>query len=109
MDSDGVSFGDFGGGGGGSSGGGGGGGGRGAGAKSTAQQDLMDTWYPDCRECSCCKVGKPPRKSTLVPQGSRPRARAAFALRSLNCRVDAHILPQLSLRVGEFSAFRLAR
>lgn len=42
MDADGVSFGDF-------------GGGRG-GATSTAQQDLMDTWYPDCRECACCKV-----------------------------------------------------
>ncbi|CAN0238567.1 unnamed protein product [Scytosiphon promiscuus] len=25
------------------------------GAKSTAEQDLMDTWYPDCRECVCCK------------------------------------------------------
>ncbi|CAM9632318.1 unnamed protein product, partial [Ectocarpus sp. 13 AM-2016] len=60
MDSDGVTFGDFGGGGssgggGVGDGGGGGGGGRGPGARSTAQQDLMDTWYPDCRECSCCK------------------------------------------------------
>ena len=47
MDADGMSFGDFGGGGGGA-----------AGGKSTAQakQDLMDTWFPDCRECACCKV-----------------------------------------------------
>lgn len=50
MDADGMSFGDFGGGGGGA-----------AGGKSTAQakQDLMDTWFPDCRECACCKVCLP--------------------------------------------------
>ena len=57
MDADGVSFGDFGAG----SGGGGhrgkrGSGGAGAGGKLIVDQDLMDTWYPDCRECACCKV-----------------------------------------------------
>ncbi|CAN0383943.1 unnamed protein product [Pylaiella littoralis] len=44
MDADGVTFGDF-----------GGGGSRSAGGTTTAEQDLMDTWYPDCRECACCK------------------------------------------------------
>ena len=62
MDADGVSFGDFGagsGGGGGSRGKrGSGGGGGGGGGKPVVDQDLMDTWYPDCRECACCKVGK---------------------------------------------------
>lgn len=57
MDADGVSFGDFG-----ESGASGGGyqgrrgSGGGAGGKPAVDQDLMDTWYPDCRECTCCKV-----------------------------------------------------
>lgn len=70
MDADGVYFGDFGGGGGGA-----------AGGKSSAQakQDLMDTWYPDCRECACCKVWlalgpRPP------PPGSVDRAYLARAI-----------------------------
>lgn len=55
MDGDGVSFGDFGmGGAGGKSSGSSRG--RRAGGKPTIDQDLMDTWYPDCRECDCCKV-----------------------------------------------------
>lgn len=54
MDRGSVTFGDFGRGGAGDerSGGGGGGG------KPVIDQDLMDTWYPDCRECTCCKVFK---------------------------------------------------
>lgn len=48
IDSDGVSFGDF-------------GvvraGGREESRKLKVDQDLMDTWYPDCRDCPCCKVG----------------------------------------------------
>lgn len=56
MDRDGVTFGDFGTGGvDGRRGNGGSGGGRGGG-KPVVDQDLMDTWYPDCRECTCCKV-----------------------------------------------------
>eukprot|EP00752_Nemacystus_decipiens_P012744 g11285.t4 len=56
MDADGLSFGDF--------GGGGGGGVPGGKATSTAQQDLMDTWYPACRECACCKGYKHGCKTT---------------------------------------------
>lgn len=55
MDMDGVSFGDFGARG--VNGGRDSGGGRSSGAgKPVVDQDLMDTWYPDCRECVCCKV-----------------------------------------------------
>lgn len=54
MDRGTVTFGDFGPGGAGDgrSGSGVGGG------KPVIDQDLMDTWYPDCRECTCCKVFK---------------------------------------------------
>lgn len=48
IDGDGVSFGDF---------GLVGAGGREESRKSMVDQDLMDTWYPDCRDCPCCKVG----------------------------------------------------
>ena len=47
MDVDGVSFGDF----------GVASAGRGERSRqSVVDQDLMDTWYPDCRDCQCCKV-----------------------------------------------------
>lgn len=58
MDADGVSFGDFGPGNSGGGPRGGSSGGRMGGGKPTVDQDLMDTWYPDCRECTCCKVKK---------------------------------------------------